>query len=196
MRRVFIVHCWGGNPKYAWYPWVKEELEKENIKVKVLKMPHTQKPKMKEWVKKLGEVVGIPDENTILIGHSIGCQTILRYLESLQKKVKVRGIILVAGFYTLNKERLANNEEHAIINPWLTTPIDHAKVREHTKEIIAILSDTDPWVPLENKGLLKKKLGAEVIVERGCGHFSEEDNCKELPIVVQKVLAMRETSKR
>jgi len=27
MKRVFIIHGWGGNPEEGWLPWLKKELE-------------------------------------------------------------------------------------------------------------------------------------------------------------------------
>ncbi|KKQ37224.1 MAG: hypothetical protein US53_C0024G0012, partial [Candidatus Woesebacteria bacterium GW2011_GWA1_37_7] len=46
-------------------------------------------PKIKEWVPFLQENMSNPDEETHFVGHSIGCQTILRYLETLSEKTKV-----------------------------------------------------------------------------------------------------------
>ncbi len=59
-------------------------------------MPSPSAPKIEEWVNKLKELVPNPDNETVFIGHSIGCQTILRYLEQLNLKTKVRKVVLVA----------------------------------------------------------------------------------------------------
>ena len=32
MKRVFIIHGWDGYPEEGWFPWLKEELEKEDLK--------------------------------------------------------------------------------------------------------------------------------------------------------------------
>ena len=56
---------------------------------------------------------------------------------------------------------------------------------------IAIFSDNDPWVPLDNQDDFRDKLGSEIIIEHAKGHFSGGDNkCFELPIVLEKVLEM------
>ena len=31
MKRVIIIHCWEGYPKYCWYPYVKKELEEKHL---------------------------------------------------------------------------------------------------------------------------------------------------------------------
>ena len=82
-RRVFIVHGWGGNPKEGWFPWLRNELEKRNFEVSVPEMPDTNHPLIGSWVRTLAEVVGTPDSETYFVGHSIGCQTIFRYLETI-----------------------------------------------------------------------------------------------------------------
>ena len=79
MKKAYIIHGWGGNPQESWLPWLKEELEKRNFKVNIIKMPNPNHPTIKSWVGKLEKVVKA-DSETYLIGHSICCQTILRYL--------------------------------------------------------------------------------------------------------------------
>ena len=58
MKRAVIVHCWDGKPNYAWYPWVKKELEKKGYLVKVPAMPETEIPKLALWLPKLEETIG------------------------------------------------------------------------------------------------------------------------------------------
>src|SRR6185369_17783823 len=94
MKRGFIAHCWSGDPDYCWYPDAKRELEQLGFRVEVPALPDTDAPALKNWLPKLQEVVGKADEETYLIGHSAGCITILRYLESLPEGEKVGGVVL------------------------------------------------------------------------------------------------------
>ena len=98
MKRAVIIHCWDGYPDYCWYPYVKKELEAKGFEVQVPAFPETDAPKLDAWLHVLKEKVGIPDGNTYLIGHSVGCITIFRYLESLAPGQKIGGVVLVAGF--------------------------------------------------------------------------------------------------
>lgn len=177
MNRVIIVHCWEGYPEYCWYPSVKRELEEKRFQVMVPAFPETKVPKLKAWLPKLREVVGEPNEKTFLVGHSVGCITILRYLESLSQGRKVDGVVLVAGFTDdLGFKELKN---------FFTTPVDFDEIKKHCPKFIAIQSDNDPFVPLKHGDVFKNKLGAKVITKHNAGHFSgKEDNCSELPDVV------------
>lgn len=184
-KRVFIVHGWGGYPEEGWFPWLKKTLEKQGFEVYVPEMPETNNPTIDAWVSHLSSDVGDADENTILVGHSIGCQTILRYLEQLKDGQKIGGAVFVAGWFTLMN---LNEEEKTIAEPWIMTPVDFEKIKAHCKKFIAIFSDDDPDVPLENKEKFMR-LGAKTIVEHAKGHFRGDDGITELPVVLELVLS-------
>ena len=183
MKRAFIIHGWGGEPTSNWHPWLKKELERNNFEVEVPTMPNTDAPEMESWVEKLIETVGKADEDTYFIGHSIGCQTILRYFEDL--KGKVGGAVFVAGWFTLNLE---TEEEKKIAKPWLDNKINFDKVKKNCNRIVAIFSDNDPFVDLEENKLAFEKLNAEIIVEKNKGHFDDESKTTKLPSALKAVL--------
>jgi len=183
IKRAIIVHCWSGYPEYCWYPYVKNELEKKGFEVMVPAMPDTDEPKLINWLPKLKEVVGIADKNTYLIGHSLGCITIMHYLETLPTDQKVGGVVFVAGF----TDDLGFDE----IKNFFGTPIDFEKIKSQAGKLIAIVSDDDPFVPLDRSDIIKEKFGAELIIKHKARHFSGaadgEKACTELSDVVEAV---------
>lgn len=174
MKRVFIVHCWAGTPEMYWYSWLASELEKRGCEVHVLAMPDTDSPEIGAWVSHLKESIGTLDDNTFFIGHSVGCQTILRYLET--QKTPCGGALFVAGWFTL--QGLETQEEEKIAHPWLETPIQFEKAKKNLPESVALFSDNDPLVPLDNKDVFRAHLGSHVAIEHDKGHF---DNITKLP---------------
>lgn len=186
--RVIIVHKWGGNPASDWYPWLKKELEHSGFSVLIPAMPTPEKPEIATWVYHLGHIAKHVDQDTYLVGHSIGCQTILRFLEQIEDGKMVGGAVFVAPFLKLTD--IGTNEDADISRPWLETPIDAKKVKERTQNIVAFFSDNDPFVPLENKDLFEKEFGARTIVERERGHFTAEDGVLELPDVADTILQL------
>src|SRR3989344_6946533 len=98
-KRVIITHGWGGHPKGDWFPWLKKELEAKSFEVHIPRLPNAENPRIEKWVPKLAQVVGVADEETYFVGHSMGCQAIARYLESLPEGVKIGGAVFVAGFF-------------------------------------------------------------------------------------------------
>ncbi len=167
MKQIILVHRWDGSPEADWYPWLQQELAKRQITLKILKMPNPSVPEIKAWVKTLEREVKTLNTKTYFIGHSIGCQTILRFLE--KKNKEIGGAVFVAGWFTLNLE---TEEEKQIAKPWLETLIDFKKVK--IKKCIAIFSEDDPFVPQEaNSQRFKEELNAKIIIEKGKGHYNE-----------------------
>ena len=187
-KRVFIIHGWDGYPEEGWFPWLKRELESRSFEVHVPAMPETAEPKIDTWVSYLSSVVGDPDEKTFFVGHSIGCQTILRYLEGLSSDKKVGGAVFVAGWFTLMNSE--TDEEKRIRKPWVETPIDFEKVKQHTKKFFAVFSDDDDVVPIDNKEMFEQRVDAQTTVEHNKGHFSGGDGITELPSVLDAILKM------
>lgn len=187
-KRVFIIHGWSGYPEEGWFPWVKKELESREIEATVPAMPHPDEPTINDWVNHLIGVVGTPNENTYFVGHSIGCQTIIRYLEMIDSRVG--GAVFVAGFLS-KLTGLETKKEEETERPWLETPIDFEKIKRTTNSFVVILSSNDSFVPLdENKRLFEEKLGARVIVVPNAGHLNQESGFTELPIVLEELLKM------
>ena len=185
--KAIIIHGWEGKPGEAWQKWLKVKLEEKGWKVETPKMPNSAEPKINEWVGKLKELENI-DDKTYFIGHSIGCQAILRYLETLDGE-KVGGCVFVAPWMELDEKTIEEEGEEVkeIARPWVETPINWEKVKQHTSKFICILSDNDYYVPLTNKELFEKNLNAEVFIEKEKGHFAPQDNVDELPIVLEKI---------
>ena len=183
-KRVIIVHCWEGTPDYCWYPSMKKELENKGFSVEIPAFPETELPKMNKWVPYLQEIIKSPDEELYLVGHSIGCATIFRYLESLEDGEKIGGAVLVAGF--------TDNLGFKEIKNFFETPIDFKKIKSKVKKgIVAIHSDNDQYVDLKHSEIIKEKLGANIIIKHNAGHFSgsvdDEKACLELPEVVSSI---------
>jgi predicted alpha/beta hydrolase family esterase len=187
--RVIIVHGWDGAPEEGWFPWLKGQLKSHNIEAVIPTMPHPERPTIEDWITTLRDVINEADEQTFLVGHSIGCQTILRYL-SQQDRV-VGGAIFVGGWFTLSLEAMPDVESREIAAPWLdVSDLNFERVRRLVPHSVAIFSDNDPLVPRENEQLFTDRVGSEVLVVARRGHFSGEDGILELPEVWDRLLAM------
>jgi hypothetical protein len=180
MAKVFIIHGWNGYPEEAWFPWLKKELTKKGFKVFVPQMPKASEPQINKWVPFLKKLVKNPDEETYFVGHSIGCQAILRYLEKLPKNKKIAKAIFVSGFVNLN---IKSEKDKKIAKPWLKTKIKWNKINKHKS--IAIFSDNDPYVPLSDSKIFKNKMKSKIVILHKKGHIGGDDNIKKLPIILK-----------
>jgi len=169
------------------HAWLKQKLTDKGFEVVVPKMPGAETPHIEPWLAKMKEVVGVPDEQTYFIGHSIGCQAVLRYLTTLPEQTKVAGVFLIAPWMFLDDEAIAEDGEEAsaIQKEWESAPLDWNKLKNKTKNFICQFSDNDPFVLLEkNKELFAEKINAEILIDNEKGHFTEDDGVTENQRVV------------
>ncbi|MDA1169481.1 MAG: alpha/beta hydrolase [bacterium] len=188
-KRVFIIHGWGGNPNEHWLPCLKIELKQRGFVVMVPQMPNTNTPVVAQWVGHLSELVGELDAQTYFVGHSVGCQTILRYLEKADGE-KAGGCVLVAAWFKL--EGMESEEEERIAQPWMRDDVDYEKILNKTSNITVINSTNDEYGAVEeNKRLFEERLGAKVIILENRGHFTESDGSTQLPEVLEELEKFR-----
>lgn len=176
MKRVIIVHRWEGSSQDDWRPWLKSELEEMGYEVIVPDMPNTYIPVIDKWVGKLREVVGTPNSETFFIGHSIGCQTVLRYLETID--TKVGGALFVAGWFNL--ENLEGREVEEIAAPWIETPIYLEKIKSVLPKSILLISNDDPYDAFQENVDKFGQFVTHIRVFDRAGHFTESKNLSVL----------------
>jgi len=181
MKKVYLIHCWSGTIEDGWYPWLKQHLENNNIKVVIENMPNTDEPTITEWVSKLNSIIDELDEDTFFIGHSIGCQTILRYLET-KDITKIGGLLFVAPWLDLLP--LNDEESDKIAYEWINTPINFDKIKHFTTNINTIFSTNDYFVSIEQEKIFKDNLNTKNVIVENKGHISGEDGIVELPEIL------------
>lgn len=188
MKKVYLIHGWGGSPNSeGWFGWLIRELGKREIEIVIPEMPNTDEPEINAWVGKIKEVVGEVNEDTYFIGHSVGCQGVLRYLQTLDSETKIGGAILVAPWMHLDENTIKKEGEEVveIAKPWMETLIDWEKIQEFTNNFVCIFSDNDPYVPFSNWKLFKEKLNAKIIIKNNEEHFNET---KKIPEILEHII--------
>lgn len=186
-NKLIIVHGWEGSPEHGWFPWLKDEVEKVGWEVHIPALPNAKGPKVHEWLRALIQVSGEVDENTYMVGHSLGCVTILRFLETSQDDNSIGGAVFVAGFDNpLNIKELEN---------FFQGPINWEKAKRVCKKFVIINSEDDPYVPADNGIRLKNNLNAKKILLNGFRHFSGDDGTTSLSLVLQELLEISNLSK-
>ena len=81
-----ILHGYTGRNDKNFIPWLKHELEQRGAKVQAPQLPNTDNPTEIEQVQYVLDNVAF-DENTVLIGHSLGGLVAMRVLEKLPHKI-------------------------------------------------------------------------------------------------------------
>ncbi|MBP7708398.1 alpha/beta fold hydrolase [Candidatus Pacearchaeota archaeon] len=185
MKTVILVHGWGGSSKDSWLPWLKKELEKKDFQVITPDMPgNPDDPKIRKWVNHLQKIIKNPNKETYFIGHSMGCQAIMRYFEKVPKKTKVGGVLFVAGWFHLANLK---SEEEKTAKHWTGTPIDLKDIKNKIKKAVFLVSKDEPFGFVEeNSKTFKEKLNAKVITKENYGHFEDI----KVPVILKTFLEM------
>ncbi len=164
MKNAIIVHGRRAQPEMHWFFEEKELLEKKGHTVTVPKLTDDEYPKLKDWMEVLEKEY--LDENTVLIGHSLGAVAALRLLE--KKNIKVDRVILLAGY---SKDLRKNYQAHEFV----ADPFDWGKLRKLANKFTLINEKNDPNVKFELGEEVAEKLGAELVVSDTENHMHHFD---------------------
>ncbi len=166
MKNAILLHGGQSTPDMYWFPSIRDFLIQKGYEVWAPELPMADKPTLKNWLPFVLRN-GFFNENTILIGHSLGSALALSVLESID--VKINKAIFVAGFATVRKNMKPSDET------MLKDSYDWERIKANAEEFIFINSDNDAWGCDEEQGrYLQKHLGGTFILQKGEGHFGSE----------------------
>ncbi len=208
MGEVYIIHGRASHPNNSWFTWLANELQREGIRTHVPKMPNPYVPSMRKWVKKVREIAGKPSKDKYFIGHSLGCQAILRAFEGHQGEM-YGGTVLVAPFHKINldgvlqetKERLGRYSPSflskvvaslviAPVMKWCDVPLDWEAARKASSEYSCVFSSNDHLVKKEEWKLFEDNLGARCHYLENGGHLNTRSGFTSLPELKNITLEM------
>jgi predicted alpha/beta hydrolase family esterase len=169
MRKVIVCHAIEMSPAAIWYPSLQHALQKLGCEVDVLALPTPEAPNVTEWTRTLQEAAeGAAPEDTVLVGHSLGAVTVLRYLqEHMQaKQTPFAGAVLVAA--------MAHPVGYPLLNPFFEPSLDWELVRTAAAKFRVLIANDDPVLtpnPINHTKIFVEQLGATVTVMPTGGHF-------------------------
>ena len=179
---VFIFHGTQGHPGENWFPWLKEKLEALGVKVFVPQFPTPPvvPAKISEWFEVLKNYEEYINEDTILVGHSLGGVFALRVLEKL--KHPVRAAITVGA--PVGVRPLHNYDRDSSFSGF---DFDWNTIKKNAKHLVVYHSDNDPMVSLRNGEELAKNLGVELSFIPHAGHFNAKAGYLTFPQLLKEV---------
>ncbi len=181
MQNVFIFHGVGGNPQENWFPWLKKELSSREYNVIIPQFPTPENQTLKNWLKVLENYNEFLNDDTILIGHSLGVPFTLNVIE----KYRVKAAFLIAGFYGI-----AGNEFDPGMVTFAQRKFDWQKIRKNCKKFYVYHSDNDPYIKLEKAQKLADKLNVEVNLIPNAGHINKSSGYTEFEKLLNDIIML------
>ncbi|XID75777.1 RBBP9/YdeN family alpha/beta hydrolase [Alkanindiges sp. WGS2144] len=186
-HQVYIIHGYGASPAHHWFPWLAQQLKQQDIQVAIPALPAPEHPVKEEWDQYLQSTIGIPNEQTYFVAHSLGCIALLDYLQQLEPLPHIGGLILVSGFSCAVPG-------YSLINPFIAHALKADSIISMAPRRLVIAARNDHTVPYELTEQLASSLEASfVLLEQG-GHFLGSDDCTSFELVYEQLKKMLTTS--
>jgi len=179
-RRALIIHGWKDDPSSGWLGWLGHELENAGYSVRAPRFEVAERPLLPTWLATLESATTWLDggEQTLIIGHSLGCFLALRMLEMYDFGRPVGGLYLVSGFYDAPRPEAGH---------WFSPEPNWSLVRSRTKQRVCIYSDDDTIVTPDRTRRLAHKLQAKLLCVVGQGHFLGSQGMNDFPELLESL---------
>jgi leucyl-tRNA synthetase len=161
--RYLILHGFEGGAKKDFLPWLKGEFEKQGHEVEVPELPNPMDPNEEEQVEYVLKNCTL-DENTVIIGHSLGAVVAMKVLMKLKKPIL--GLLVVAAA----KDPKFPEAQKAKYWKAFNFDYDYSKIRKMASDRIGVLSDAREADRIPYLKHLANKLS--------CGFIEAESNEK------------------
>ncbi len=181
MDTALIIHGAYGNPRQNWFPWTSRKLERLDYTTFTPQFPTPEGQNVNSWISIVAPYLAKLNQNSLLIGHSIGATFALSVLEQLATPLKAT--FFVSGFIG----NLNHPELDTINTSFYQKPFDWATIRRNAGQIIIFHSDNDPFVPLHRCLELSTNLGTKPIIIPGAGHFNTASDYRQFPQLFSKI---------
>lgn len=176
---VFIFHGTMGSPESNWFPWLKQQLTNQGIKVYAPRFPTPEGQNLDNWLKVFEPYQKQVNQDSVFVGHSMGPGFMLRLLE--KRKTPILGAILVSPF-----DSFIGIEPYDTLNKsFIDHPFDFVKIKQNCQKFVVMAGDDDPYVPIKFPQRIADSLGVELKIIKGGKHLGE--TLKKFPVVLEEI---------
>jgi leucyl-tRNA synthetase len=155
--RFVLLHGFKGSAQTNFFPWLKKTLETRGYEVECPELPNSKNPSELEQVDHVIKTCRF-DENTVIIGHSLGAVVAQKVIMKINKPIS--GLVIVAAAV----DPLWNTD-HMERPYWkgFNWNFDFDLIKKHTGGKIAVLSDSKEPDRAPYLKHLSEKLSARLV---------------------------------
>lgn len=164
------------NSPKNWMGWTKKELEKVGYKVVNPFIRDGYKLEYEGWVKEISKLNLNIDEDTILVGWSIGGAFWVRWLSETKQKIKKLILIAPSKIKHTPKENdpIEIKQANPIIDSFINFEID-PEIQNRSKGIYIFISNDCECCGIPSTNLYAQILNAQIIKIENQGHFTNKE---------------------
>jgi len=171
MKKVLILHGWGGSDEPHWQSWLARQLQEKNYEVSFPSLPNRDLPQFEEWMDTL-KIEFDAFQPDIVVCHSLANILWFHFIENNTIK-ELDKLMLVAPV-----RKSCNIEE---LNGFFPYPIPS---NLNAKEIIMVGSTNDPYLSVDEAIQLHAELNVGLKILDDAGHINAESGYGELSCAV------------
>lgn len=175
MTKAYLIHGTSTRDD-DWFPWLAENA-KPAIDVDRLWLPNPFNPNQAEWNQAVDDQINAHD-GLILIAHSLGCITTLRYLE--RHHVTDARLLLVGAFDQ-------GLPAYPSLDDFMRPTPDYQQITPKISKATVITAKDDPIAPYQDSVAVANKIRAKLIVQEHGGHFLSSDTFTTFPLALKEL---------
>jgi len=175
--RAILIHGYKATPDSNFWPWLKRELIDRRFEVVMPELPNPAEPDRDAWTKAVLDSVGPLTDQDIIIGHSLGGATALRFLEAAEARTTPHACILISTPWMIKDERFRS---------FFLTELDHDVLMWRASKFVVIHAKDDPVIPFEHAERYAEVFHARLVAPETGGHFDGP----EYPVILDTILEL------
>lgn len=175
--RIVCIPGYKATPASGFFPWLKDELRRRGHDVLIANLPNPEAPDRDEWNNALLEQVGAVDDETVIVGHSLGGAAALRFLEAAEAFSTPHALVLISTPWMIESDRFRG---------FFMTELDYEVLMWKASKIAVIHAKDDPVIPFDHAEKYAKVLHGRLVAADTGGHFDDPS----YPIILDTVLAL------
>ena len=179
-HNYFIIHGSFSSPQSNWFPWLSSVIKEKGDEAYVPHFPAGVGYQTYEnWsnLMKYYLNLGLINERTTIIGHSIAPVFICKFL--IENKIKVRTLIFVCGF----NNYYGINEEYDTVNGSMYM-YDIEEIDLYADRIVCFYTNNDPYVRYDAEKDFADRVTTEQVLIPDGGHINSESGYDTFPEIL------------
>jgi predicted alpha/beta hydrolase family esterase len=173
MRGYLLIHGLENHrPVGHWMRDLASRLRKQGQYVAYPQLPNPETPVAEQWLEVLNTEIELMHEagadSMVVIAHSLGCVTWLKFIASQKSILKIERVLLVAPA----------DPKLLTMAPTFQDALDDdlkPLIKSHADEFYILAGDEDPWLPDGVANTFGKPFGVKPIIWQNVGHISVDD---------------------